>query len=110
MPAIKGTIQNGQIVPDEPLSWPEGCRVLIEPLPATETLGLPEEDWPTDPAGIARHLALMDQIEPLIRTPDEEAEWQAARKAQKDFEKANFEKWSRQFAGISSTVRVAPPP
>lgn len=34
---------------------------------------------------------MMDGIEPLIITPEEEAEWEAARKAQRDFEKARFE-------------------
>src|SRR5258708_5357948 len=97
MDAITGTIQNGQVIPDQPVTWPDGARVRIEPLPLDETLGIREVDWPTDAAGIARHLALMDQIEPLQMTPEEEAEWQAARQARKDWEKANFEKWSRQI-------------
>jgi hypothetical protein len=32
MKTILGTIRNGQIVADQPLEWPEGCRVAIEPL------------------------------------------------------------------------------
>ena len=97
MTALTGTWKNGQIVLDEPADWPEGCRVFIEPIPEGEALGIREEDWPTDPEGIARHLALMDQIEPLKMTPEEEAEWQAARKAQKEFEIANWEKRSRRI-------------
>jgi hypothetical protein len=40
-----------------------------------------EEDWPADPEGIGRQLALMNQIEPLVMTPEEEAAWQTTRKA-----------------------------
>jgi hypothetical protein len=97
MNAITGTWKNGQIVPDNPVNWPEGCRLVIEPVPTETTLGIREEDWPTTPEGIARHLALMEQIEPVIMTDEERAEWEAARKAQKDFEKANFEKWAKQI-------------
>src|SRR5690348_7157500 len=90
MNAVKATYRNGQIVPQEPVDWPDGTELFIEPLPHAESLGMREEDWPTDPEGIARHLALMDQIEPLEMTPEEEAQWQAARQAQKEFEKAIF--------------------
>jgi hypothetical protein len=97
MKAILGTVHNGQIVADQPVEWPEGCRVVIEPAAKEETLGIREENWPTDPEGIARLLALMDQIEPVEMTPEEEAAWKAERKARKEWEKANFDKWSRQI-------------
>ncbi len=100
MKAITGTWKNGRIVPDEHVDWPEGCQLLIEPVPERETLGMREEDWPTDPEGIARHIALMEQIEPLEITEEERAEWQAARKAQKEYEKANFEKWAKQLEDL----------
>jgi hypothetical protein len=100
MNAIKGTFKNGQIVLDAPADWPEGCRVIVEPVPEEETFGIREEDWPDTPEGIARHLALMDQIEPLEMTPEEEAEWQAARKAQKEYEIAHFEEWSKRIEDL----------
>lgn len=31
MKTIMGTVRNGQIVADQPVEWPEGCRVVIEP-------------------------------------------------------------------------------
>lgn len=96
MKTILGTVRNGQIIADQPIEWPEGCRVVIEPAEES-TLGIREEDWPTTPEGIARHLALMDQIEPLEMSAEEEAAWQAARKAHKEWEKSNFDKWSRQI-------------
>ena len=97
MKTIMGTIRNGQIVADQPIEWPEGYRVAIEPAAKEETLGIREEDWPTDPEGIAQLLTLMDRIEPLEMTAEDDAAWQAARKAQKEWEKASFEKWSRQL-------------
>lgn len=98
MKMIEGTIRNGQIIADQPVPWPDGCRVVIEPVEKKEeTLGIREEDWPTDPEGIARLVALMDQIEPLEMTAEEEAAWQADRKAYKEWEKAQFEKRSRQI-------------
>jgi hypothetical protein len=90
MSAIKAVYLKGQIVPGEPVDWPEGTELRIEPITPSETLGVRDEDWPTDPEGIARHLALMDQIESFLMTPEEEAQWQAARKARKDFEKSTF--------------------
>lgn len=97
MKAIMGTVHNGQIVADQPVEWPEGCRVVIEPSSKEDTLGIREEDWPTTPEEIARHLALMDQIEPLEMTEEEWVAWEGERKAHKEWEKANFEKWARQI-------------
>jgi hypothetical protein len=100
MNAIKGIYKNGQIILDRPADWPEDTAVLVEPLPLEQTLGIREEDWPTDAEGIARHLALMDRIEPLEMTPEEEAAWQAARKAQKEFAIANWDKHGRKLEGL----------
>lgn len=44
MKTIEGTIINGQIIPDEPVTWPEGCRVRIEA--ATEAGGVTEKPAP----------------------------------------------------------------
>jgi hypothetical protein len=72
------------------VDWPEGTALSVEPVARQEPVGLREEDWPTDAEGVARHAALMDRIEPSEMTAEEKAEWQAARKAQKEFEKADF--------------------
>ena len=97
MKAIMGTVRNGQIIADRAVEWPEGCRVIIEPAGKEETLGIREEDWPTDPEGIARLVALMEQMEPVEMTPEEWAAWEAERKAHKEWEKANFEKRARKL-------------
>ena len=100
MNAIKGTFKNGQIVLDAPADWPEGCRVTVEPVPEEETFGIREEDWPDTPEGIAEWLRWYDSLEPLVMTPEEEAEWQAARKAQKEYEIAHFEEWSKRIEDL----------
>ncbi len=90
MNAIKATWKNGQIVPDEPVNWPEGCRLHIEPEALLKTNGMSEEEQGDDPKSIARWIAEFDAIPPLQMTPQEEAEWRAARHDQKELEKAKF--------------------
>ena len=89
MNAIKAIVKDRKIALNVPDDWPEGTEVVIEPL--TESVGLSEQGWPATPEEIARHLALMDKIEPLDMTPEEEAAWQADRQARKEYEKAHFD-------------------
>jgi hypothetical protein len=100
MTVIKARVQNGRIEVAAPADWPEGCEVVIEPSPARPALGMCEEDWPTTPEGIAALLKRWDQQDPLELTPEEEAEWQAARKAQKEYEIANFDRWTKEAGGV----------
>jgi hypothetical protein len=89
MTILRAVVKEGRIELQAPQDWPEGTEVRIEPVSAS--IGIRDEDWPTTPEGIARHLALMDRGEPLEITPEEEAEWNAARQERKDLEKARFE-------------------
>ncbi|MCI0642028.1 MAG: hypothetical protein L0Y72_11945 [Gemmataceae bacterium] len=79
MNTVQGTWKNGQVQLDGPTDWPEGCRVLVEPVVPVEKLGLSEDEWPKTPAEIAVWLNWFDSVEPVEITPQEEAEWQAAR-------------------------------
>ncbi len=89
MNAIRTAVKNGKVSIEVPADWPEGCEVLIEPLPAGSGTGMREEDWPTTPESIAALLKRWDAHEPLEMTREEEARWQAARKVQKEREAAN---------------------
>jgi hypothetical protein len=60
-----------------------------------------EDEEADDPESIARWIAAFDAIPPLNMTPEEEAEWQAARKAQKEFEKAAFYERADKLRRIS---------
>jgi len=97
MSAIKGKYRNGQIILAEKADWPEETEVLIERVQPERSLGLRDEDWPTDPEGLAKLLALIDSFEPLIMTPEEEAEWHAAMKAQKEYDLSKHKEWSRRI-------------
>jgi predicted DNA-binding antitoxin AbrB/MazE fold protein len=83
---VFGTYENGSVKLDAPVDWSEGSRVVVQPTePEGERIGMREEDWPTDPEGIANLLARMDALEPLELTADDEAGIAAARKAVRDY-------------------------
>lgn len=78
MSAIQGTWREGRIILDEPVQWPEGRRVRVEPLAAEAAFGLSEEEWSDTPEAIADWLQWYDSLEPLEMTPEEEvrlADW-----------------------------------
>ena len=83
--AVRGRFVNGTIVLDGPADWPEGTTVVVEPLPAAESVGMREEDWPTTPEGIAALLKAWDAMEPLEMTPEEEADIAAWRQKVKEY-------------------------
>jgi hypothetical protein len=100
MHAIKGTYQNGQITLSEPTDWAEGTKVLVEPIQTESTRDTEEKDWPTDAESIAHWIAEFDAIPPLVMTPEEEAEWQASRKARKDYELSQWQEHHKKLDGL----------
>jgi hypothetical protein len=88
--AIKAIVKDRRLELDVPADWPDGTEVVVQPVRAKTSLGMREEDWPDTPEGKAAWLKWYDSLEPLIFTDDERAAWEAARKEQKDFEKAAF--------------------
>lgn len=85
MSAITGTWKNGQVVLDDLADWPEGCRVVVEPLPNDVEIGLSEQEWPRTPEAIAEWLRWFDSFEPVQMTPEDEAAWAAARQEVKEY-------------------------
>ncbi len=79
MCAIEGTWKHGQIVLDRTAEWPEGCRLIVEPVRSEQTFGLREEDWVDSPEAIAEWLRWYDSLELLEFTPQEEADWRTWR-------------------------------
>jgi hypothetical protein len=71
MSAIRATWKNGQIVPDQPVDWPEGLELQVEPLPAIA------DNASVSPEEIARTLAAMDRVEPLELSDQEKADLDA---------------------------------
>src|SRR2546423_551629 len=100
MSAVKGTVQNGHVILDNPTDLPNGSRVLVEPITEEGALGTREENWQDTPEAVAAWLRWYDSLEPIQRTPQEEAEWQAARLAQKEREKAAFNERAERLRGM----------
>ena len=87
MNAIKATVIGGRIELKVPSEWPDGTEVEIHPVGR----GSPaEDDGPMSPDEIARALAAMDKVEPLVLTDEERAAIEAHRQARKEWEKAHF--------------------
>jgi hypothetical protein len=96
---IRATWKNGQIVPDSPVDWPEGCRLVVEPdVPQPESIGVRDEDWSNAPEAIADWLAWYDSLEPLQFTAQEKADLQAWRQKMKEYTIANMHKGIRDLS------------
>jgi len=85
MNAIVGTVKNGRVEVEAPVDWPEGSPVRVE-------LGLnghaqDDDDRPETPEEIEAKIRRLEAIEPWM-TLEEEAAWQADRKAYREWETA----------------------
>ena len=86
MHAIKATWTNGQIVPAEPVDWPEGSELRVEPVvPKIQKIGLTEEESGDDPESIAAWIAAVEKIEPLIWADGELEEYERYREKCRQF-------------------------
>lgn len=100
--AIPAIWTNGQIIPTQPVDWPEGTALAVEPIegqvpPAAD----PEGDLlGDDPASIARWLSWFDSLEPLNFTPEEEAGLQEAWRERRDWEKSRFDERAERLKGL----------
>ena len=85
MHAIKAIWTNGQILPSEPVDWPEGSELLVEPVPARLKIGLDESDWEDSPEALAAWVAAVEKIQPMIWAEGEEEEYQRYREKVRQF-------------------------
>src|SRR5262245_4927785 len=82
MNAVKATWTNGRILPEEPVDWPEGSGLLVEPIGSNgEKMGLSEDEWRDDADSIAAWEAWVRQIELPQYTNEERAEMARYREA-----------------------------
>jgi hypothetical protein len=77
MSAIKATWRNGQIIPDSPVNWREGCRLVILEDASAGMDFMAEEEQSDDPEAIQRGIDEVRAIPPLPMTPAQEAEMRA---------------------------------
>ena len=102
MISITGTYQHGTVVLDEPVNLPEGAHVRVtldDPNAAAQddTDRLSDgRPWPKTPEEIAAHLAEMDAIPPLDMSDEEIAQWEARRREEREWQKAQFPKWTEE--------------
>lgn len=88
MSPITGIWRAGHIVLDGVADWPDGCRVLVEPLSVEQTVGLSEEQWEDTPEAIADWIQWYESLEPLEITPQEHADAAAWRREIETYEHA----------------------
>jgi hypothetical protein len=74
MSPITGIWQGGHVVLDHVADWPDGCRVLVEPLSTEEAVGLSEDQWGDSPDAVAEWVQWYESLEPLEITAEEKAD------------------------------------
>ena len=100
MKTIHAVWKNGQIVPMQPVDWPEGTALAVEPIEESLVTDAVCDLLGDDPASIARWLAWFDSLEPLSFTPKEEAAWEAARRERRGWEKSRFDERAERLKGM----------
>jgi hypothetical protein len=87
MSAVGGTYQDGRIVLDRAVDWPEGTRVCVQLLPADHSV---DGVWPHDgsPEGNAAILRRLEEGAADGPTPEEAAAFDKAMEHVREFEKA----------------------
>jgi hypothetical protein len=72
MHPIRATWTNGQILPSQPVDWPEGLELVVEPISfGKERIGMTEEEW--DAISDEEWEAAVRSIQPLEFTDEERA-------------------------------------
>lgn len=100
MHAIRAKWTKGQIVPEEPVNWPEGSELRVEPVPVTMgKIGMTEDEWRDDPESIAEWIAAVEKIEPMTWAPGELEEFERYREQQRQF---NIEAVRKQMEQMSN--------
>ena len=83
MSTVPGRYHDGKVILDTPVDWADGIPVRVSP--RAEKVGMSEDEWPTTPEGIQQLVQRIRSFEPVELTPEEEAEWLAAREAVKQY-------------------------
>ena len=85
MKTIAAVWKNGQIVPTQPIDWPDGTSLRIQPIEDPHPEPAEDDLWNDDPGAIARRIAFYEALPPWRMSASEEAEWHAARREVKDY-------------------------
>lgn len=86
MDSIKATWRDGQIMPAEPVDWPDGSELIVERIgPAQDKIGLTEEEWGDDPESIAAWIAKVEKLEPMVWGDGEREEYERYREISRQY-------------------------
>ena len=95
MIAVHAQWKDGKIIVDEPIDWPDGCDLEVRPVTFNSSESADVQS--NDPEAVARWIAEFQAIPPLEMTAEDEAEWQAAKQAQREFELKTFNQRADQI-------------
>ena len=95
MSSITGRWKDGNILLDSAADWPDGCRVVVEPLSEEASTGLSENEWDDSPEAIAEWLQWYEALEPLEISAQEEEDLADWRRQLREYESAQAEKRAR---------------
>ena len=85
-------------MPAEPVDWPEGSELRVEPINPRERIGLSNDEWHDDLESITAWIEAVDKIEPLIWSEGEEEEYRRYREKCRQF---NIEAVRQQMQAMS---------
>ena len=91
MKTIHAIWKNGRIVPTQPVDWPDGTALTVEPVEDPRAAEPQGDLVGDDPESIARWLAWYDALDPLVFTSEEEAAWEAEKRKRREWEKSRFD-------------------
>jgi predicted DNA-binding antitoxin AbrB/MazE fold protein len=99
MTMIRAIVRNGQFEPIEPITLPEGTKVIVS-LPESDIT--PDEDWDTSPEAIAARLAAMETIEPIFGNDTDRDAFENALREQKEWELAHWDEYTDKLKRMFS--------
>ena len=86
MESIKAVWTNGQIQPLEPVNWPDGKKLIVEPDRSTDDELVPGDNtWGDDAASFDAWAAAVDRIEPMVWAEGEREAFEAFREDVKQY-------------------------
>lgn len=98
--SIRGIIRGGRVEVDGPIGLPDGSEVVITGDPRGGPAPPSEDDRSPTPEEIAATLAVMDAIEPLELSAEEQSAWEAERRGRRDREKTHFREHAEGLRGM----------
>lgn len=91
MDAIRATVRNGKLETPEPVDLPDGTELVFVPADRSQTHDEIDGVWDDSPEGIEAWIAQLHSLRPLIFTAEERAEWEKAKREQREWELAHFD-------------------